>query len=88
MGDANIIYKERSLYSMVRLVNRTFPVCAPHGESGMLAWLRCANTTRSCGLSAGDVVLNTGQGVSSIANGLVRKLHFNNITQHKLQASL
>uniref|UniRef100_UPI00195A4CFE hypothetical protein n=1 Tax=Fusobacterium mortiferum TaxID=850 RepID=UPI00195A4CFE len=30
-------------------------------------------------LSAGDVVLNTGQGCNSIANGIVRKAIFNNI---------
>lgn len=82
LGDTNIIYKERSMYAMSYVgAPYIFRFQRLPGESGMLA--------RGCGvqtpmghvvLSAGDVVLNTGQGVTSIANGLVRQFIFNNIS--------
>ena len=83
MGDALIIYKERSMYSM------TF-VGQPYiwrfqrlpGDSGMLS--------RGCGvatpvghvvLTAGDVIVHQAQGVESIADAQVRKYIFNSIDQ-------
>jgi len=81
MGDTMVIYKERSMYSMTYVgAPFIFRFQRLPGETGMLA--------RGCGvntpyghvvLTAGDVVLNTGQGVNSIANGLVRNLIFKNI---------
>lgn len=81
MGDVNIIYKERSMYAMTYIgAPFIFRFQRLPGETGMLA--------RGCGvntplghvvLTAGDVVLNTGQGVTSIANGIVRNLIFKNI---------
>lgn len=81
LGDTLCIYKERSIYEM-RYVGGTFIFQFRRlpGDFGMLA--------RGCGvntpvgnvvLSAGDVILNTGQGVQSIANGQVRSFIFNNI---------
>lgn len=81
LGDALIVYKERSMYS-VRLVGQPFifQIQRIPGDSGMLF--------RGCGASTplghvvltnGDVVLNTGQGVQSIADGWVRRYIFNNI---------
>lgn len=81
LGDSLIVYKERSMYSMTYIGQpyiwrfQRLP-----GDSGMLA--------RGCGavtplghvvLTAGDVVLNTGSGVQSIANGTVRRFIFQNI---------
>lgn len=81
MGDTLVIYKERSTYAMSYVgAPYIFRFQRMPGEVGMLA--------RGCGvntpyghvvLSAGDVVLNTGQGCNSIANGIVRKLIFNSI---------
>ena len=81
LGDALIVYKERSMYA-VRYVGypAIFAVQRLPGDSGMLF--------RGCGamtplghvvLTAGDVVLNTGSGVQSIADGIVRKFIFRNI---------
>ncbi|WP_343735339.1 hypothetical protein [Acidovorax sp.] len=81
LGDALIVYKERSMYA-VRFVGQPFifQIQRIPGESGML--------TRGCGaitpmghvvLTGGDVVVNNGQGVESIADGWVRKYIFDNI---------
>lgn len=81
LGDALIVYKERSMYS-IRFVGQPFIFQKQRipGETGMLF--------RGCGVStplghavltAGDVVLNNGQGAQSIADGWVRKYIFNNI---------
>lgn len=81
LGDSVVIYKQMSMYSM-RAVGGTeiFRFQRLPGDSGMLF--------RGCGvntplghvvLTAGDVVLNTGQGVQSIADGQVRRYIFNNI---------
>ncbi|MBI3102938.1 MAG: hypothetical protein HYY98_15515 [Burkholderiales bacterium] len=81
LGDALIVYKERSMYA-VRYVGypAIFAVQRLPGDSGMLF--------RGCGamtplghvvLTAGDVVLNTGSGVQSIADGIIRKYIFRNI---------
>lgn len=81
MGDTMIVYKERSMYAMTYVgAPYVFRFQRMPGQIGMLA--------RGCGvdtpyghvvLTAGDVVLNTGQGCNSIANGIVRKYIFNNI---------
>lgn len=81
MGDSLFIYKERSMYVLRSIPSQLiFQVQRLPGDSGMLA--------RGCGavtpvghvvLTPGDVVLNTGQGVTSIANGQVRRYIFNNI---------
>lgn len=81
MGDSLIIYKERSCYSM-RFVGAPFIFNFQRirGDYGMLA--------KGCGvdtplghvvLTAGDVVLNNGQSIQSIADGQVRRFIFNNI---------
>lgn len=82
LGDSLIIYKERSMYRMNYVgAPYIFQFQRIPGESGMLF--------RGCGaeiplghvvLTAGDVVLNNGQGVVSIADGQVRKYIFNNIS--------
>ncbi len=82
MGDTFIVYKERSMYAVTYIgAPYIFRFQRLPGETGMLA--------RGCGvntplghvvLTAGDVVLNTGQGVTSIANGIVRDLIFKNIS--------
>ena len=82
MGDNFIVYKERSMYAVTYIgYPQIFRTQRLPGETGMLA--------RGCGvntplghvvLTAGDVVLNTGQGVTSIANGIVRDLIFKNIS--------
>jgi len=82
LGDTLAIYKERSCYEM-RFVGQPFifQFRRMPGEYGMLA--------RGCGvntpvgnvvLAAGDVILNTGQGMVSIADGLVRKFIFDNLS--------
>lgn len=81
LGDVNIIYKERSMYAMTYVgAPYIFRFQRLPGESGMLA--------RGCGvntplghvvLTSGDVVLNSGGGVQSIANGAVRNYIFRNI---------
>ena len=81
LGDALVVYKQKSMYAM-RFVGGSFIFQFQRipGESGMLF--------RGCGavtplghvvLTAGDVVLNTGQGVQSIADGQVRRYIFSNI---------
>ena len=81
LGDTLVIYKERSMYSM-RFIGQPFIFQFQRlpGDSGMLA-KGCGATTPvgHVVLTAGDVVLNTGQGVQSIADGTVRRYIFNNI---------
>ena len=81
LGDALVIYKERSMYLM-RFVGQPFIFQFQRlpGEYGMLS--------RGCGavtplghvvLTAGDVILANGQQTVSIADGIVRRFIFNNI---------
>lgn len=81
LGDSLVIYKERSCYTM-RFVGAPFifQFQRIRGDYGMLA--------KGCGvdtplghvvLTAGDVVLNNGQSIQSIADGQVRRFIFNNI---------
>lgn len=82
LGDANIIYKERSMYAMTYVgAPYIFRFQRLPGDSGMLA--------KGCGvatpvghvvLTAGDVVVNTGQGAQSISNGIIRDYIFKNIS--------
>lgn len=81
LGDSNVIYKERSMYSMQYIgAPYIFRFQKLPGEYGMLA-PGCGVSTPfgHVVLTAGDVVLNTGQGVTSIANGIIRSLIFKNI---------
>lgn len=89
LGDANIIYKERSMYAMTYVgAPYVFRFQRLPGESGILARGCVVNTPLGhVVLTAGDVVLNTGQGVQSIANGFVRKFIFNNIDSASYQRS-
>jgi hypothetical protein len=81
LGDALVIYKDRSMFAM-RFIGQPyiFQFNRLPGDSGMLA--------KGCGavtplghvvLTSGDVVLNTGNGVASIADGPVRRAIFSNI---------
>lgn len=82
LGDSFIVYKERSMYAVTYIgYPQIFRTQRLPGETGMLA--------RGCGvntplghivLTAGDIVLNTGQGVTSVANGIVRDYLFRNIS--------
>ena len=71
LGDVNIIYKERSMYAMTYVgAPYIFRFQRLPGESGMLARGCAVNTPLGhVVLTAGDVVLNNGSGVQSIANG-------------------
>ncbi len=81
LGDSLIIYKERSMYAATYVgAPYIFRFQRLPGESGILARGCVVNTPLGhVVLAAGDVVLNSGQGVASIANGIVRKLIFNSI---------
>lgn len=81
LGDVNIIYKERSMYAMTYVgAPYIFRFQRLPGESGMLARGCAVNTPFGhVVLTAGDVVLNNGTGVQSIANGAVRNFIFKNI---------
>lgn len=81
LGDSNVIYKERSMYLMTYIgAPYIFRFQKLPGESGMLApGCGVATPLGHVVLTAGDVVINTGQGVTSIANGIVRDLIFKNI---------
>lgn len=81
LGDVNVIYKERSMYGMQYIgapfIWRFYRL---PGDVGMLA--------RGCGastpkghviLTAGDVILHTGQGPQSIVTARMRKWLFNTI---------
>lgn len=81
LGDTMIIYKERSMYAATYVGQPyIFRFQRLPGDSGMLA-AGCATQTPlgHVVLTAGDVVLNSGQGVTSIANAAVRDYIFKNI---------
>jgi hypothetical protein len=81
LGDVLVVYAERSMHALTYVgAPYIFRTQKLPGESGMLA--------RGCGvatpvghvvLTAGDVVINNGQGVQSIANGAVRDYIFKNM---------
>lgn len=82
LGDAFIVYKERSMYSVTQTFDsRIFRTARLPGNTGMLA--------RGCGvaipsghvvLTAGDLILHAGQGVKSIVSGRMRKWLFNTMS--------
>lgn len=81
LGDTNIIYKERSMYAMTYVgAPYIFRFQRLPGDSGMLA-RGCAVATPQghVVLTAGDVVIHAGQGVTSICNAIVRDYIFKNI---------
>ena len=81
LGDVLIVYKQRSAY-VVRLVGQPFifQVQRLPGDYGMM-FRGCVATIPDghIVLASGDVVLNSGQGMRSIASGRVRKYLNNNI---------
>ena len=89
LGDTLILYKQRSAYVM-RLIGQPyiFQVQKLPGDAGMLS-RGCAVATPlgHVVLTAGDVVLNTGSGMQSIADGQVRRAIFSNFsTEHYKRA--
>lgn len=89
LGDTLILYKQRSAYVM-RLIGQPyiFQVQKLPGDAGMLA-RGCAVATPlgHVVLTAGDVVLNNGSGMQSIADGQVRRAIFSNFsTEHYQRA--
>ena len=79
LGASLIVYKERSMYSMTYIGGQyIWQLSRIPGDAGMLA--------RGCGvntpmghvvLTAGDVILHSGQGPQSIIDGKVRRWLFN-----------
>jgi hypothetical protein len=87
LGDALIIYKQFSMYAM-RFIGGDFIFQFQKlpGESGMLFRGCGANTPLGhVVLTAGDVVINNGQGVQSIADGQIRRYIFSNIDSTNYQ---
>jgi hypothetical protein len=83
LGDALILYKERSCWAMTHVgAPYIFRFQRLPGEHGMLA-RGCAVDTPvgHIVMSAGDIVVNTGSGTQSIANGAIRRYIFSNINQ-------
>lgn len=89
LGDAFIIYKERSMYAMTTTSDaRVFRFQRLPGEIGMLARGCAVNTPLGhVVLAAGDVVLNNGQGAVSIADGQVREYIFSSMNSEKSNRS-
>ena len=78
LGDINVIYKERSMYAMQYIgppyIWRFYRL---PGDVGMLARGCAVNTPKGhVVLTAGDVVLHTGQGPQSIVDGRMRRWLF------------
>lgn len=83
LGDALIIYKERSMYAM-RFIGAPliFSFQKLPGDDGLLARGCVADTPKGhVVLTSNDVVIHNGQGARSIANGRVRKYIFDNINK-------
>lgn len=81
LGDVLVVYKQRSAY-VVRLVGQPFifQIQRLPGDSGMMFRGCAANTPLGhVVLTSGDVVLNTGQGMQSVADGWVRVYLNNNL---------
>lgn len=81
LGDANIIYKENSMYAMRATGGLdVFSFQRLPGDVGALARGCIANTPMGhVVLTHGDVVIHSGQGPQSIANGVVRRYLFKSI---------
>lgn len=89
LGDVLVVYKQRSAY-VVRLVGQPFifQIQRLPGDSGMMFRGCAANTPAGhVVLTSGDVVINTGQGMQSIADGWVRRYLNNNIDSVNYQRS-
>ena len=81
LGDANIIYKERSMYAM-RYIGAPFiwQFQRLPGEVGMLARNCAADTPKGhVVLAAGDLILHNGQGPQSLLTGRMRRWLFGQI---------
>lgn len=81
LGDINVIYKERSMYGMQYIgppfIWRFYRL---PGETGMLARGCAVNTPKGhVVLTAGDLILHSGQGPQSIVEGRMRTWLFNAI---------
>lgn len=81
LGDANIIYKENSMYAMRATGGlNVFSFQRLPGSVGALARGCIANTPLGhVVLTHGDVIIHSGQGPQSIANGIVRRYLFQTI---------
>lgn len=81
LGDLNIIYKERSMYAM-QYIGGTFVwrFFRLPGESGMLARGCAVNTPKGhVVLTNGDVIVHSGQGPTSLAQGRMKKFLFDRL---------
>lgn len=89
LGDAFIIYKERSMYAMTTTGDaRIFRFQRLPGDVGMLTRGCAVNTPLGhVVLAAGDVVLNNGQGAVSIADGQIREYIFSAMNGEKSNRS-
>lgn len=89
LGDAFIIYKERSAYSMTFIGQPLiFRFQRLPDDYGMLARGCAANTPMGhVVLASGDVVLNNGQRMTSIADGVVREYIFKQMNSIYAQRS-
>ena len=81
LGDINVLYKERSMYAMQYIgppyIWRFYRL---PGEVGMLARGCAVNTPKGhVVLTAGDIVVHTGQGPQSIVTDRMRRWFFNNL---------
>lgn len=81
MGDVNVIYKERAMFSMTFIGQPyVFQFQRLPGDIGALARGCVASTpVGHVVLCAGDVILHNGQGPQSIANAFLRRWLFTNI---------
>lgn len=82
LGDANIIYKEASMWSMTPTGDtaNVFRFQRLPGSVGALARGCIANTPKGhVVLTPGDVILHSGQGPKSIITSLMRRWLFNQI---------
>lgn len=82
LGDANIIYKESSMWSMVQTgsADEPFRFQRLPGSVGALAKGCIANTdVGHVVLTPGDVIVHNGQGPKSIITGVMRRWIFNQI---------
>jgi len=81
LGDANIIYKENAMFSMVPSGGQdVFRFQRLPGNVGALSQNCVANTPLGhVVLTNGDVIIHTGQGVRSIINARMRKWLFSRI---------
>lgn len=82
LGNALIVYKERSMYSVTETFdNRIFKFSRLPGTTGMLARGCAANTPQGhVVLTAGDLILHNGQSSRSLVSGKMRKWLFGQIS--------